>query len=313
MMEAINSCVGRVAEAIVASYFSEDGLDKRTHLNRLEQLLAQQGTIRQHTLTILSQNLIWFYRKDTHWTEVSIISTLQEAETFDGQAAWSGFLWNPGVDDKLFPHLKPGLLELAKRQAGFRRGHLQSISGLLLLGWLTDEVSDNVQQITHDELHDALFSGGPEFRTQILWLLQRDLSKSSDLRDSLLPSVVTLLSEVWPKELEVRSPAISAGLLDLLLVDKTVFGRLIDAALPFFTTLTQEQRYHFHFQEEKIKPVIDGNPERFLALLGKILPEEPDLWPYGFGNTLQMILTADPSLKNDSRFESLQQRWNKMW
>lgn len=313
MMEAINSCVGRVAEAIVGSYFSEDGLDKRTDLNRLDQLLAQQGTIRQHTLTILSQNLIWFYRKDTPWTEVSIISALHETETFDGQAAWSGFLWNPGVDDKLFPHLKPGLLELAKRQAGFRRGHLQSISGLLLLGWLPNAASSNVQQITNEEFHDAILSGGPEFRTQILWHLQRDLSSSPDLRDSLLPSVVTLLTQVWPKEFEVRSSAISASLLDMLLVDETVFGNLINVALPFFTTLTQEQRYHFHFQEEEIKPVIDGNPERFLALLVKILPEEPELWPYGFGNTLQMILTAGPSLKNDSRFESLQQRWNKRW
>jgi hypothetical protein len=313
IMEAINSCVGRVAEAIVASYFSEDGLDKRNHLNRLEQLLAQRGTIRQHTLTILSQNLVYFFRKDTPWTEGSIISALQETETFDGQAAWSGFLWNPRVDDKLFPRLKPGLLKMAKRQAGFRRGHLHSISGLLLLGWLPNTASRNVQQITNEELHDAILSGGPEFRTQILWHLQRDLSNSPKLRDSLLPSVVTLLTQVWPKEIEVRSPAFSASLLDMLMVDETVFGNLINVALPFFTTLTQEQRYHFHFQEENIKPVIDGNPERFLALLVKILPEEPDLWPYGFGNTLQMILTADPILKNDSRFESLQQRWNKRW
>ena len=68
-----------------------------------------------------------------------------------------------------------------------------------------------------------------------------------------------------------------------------------------------------HFQEEHIKPVIEGNPEWFLALLGKILPEEPEHWPYGFGNTLQMIVTAEPRLKNDVRFESLQQRWNKRW
>ena len=313
MMEAINSCAGRIAGGIAESYFSEDALDKSAHLQRLDQLLAQRGTVRQHVLTIVSRNLIWFYRKDMPWTEAKILSALLATEELDGQAAWSGFLWNPQVDGKLFPHLKIGLLTLAKSQARFGRGHLQSIAALVLLGWLPDDVSGTPQQIMHDELHDTLLAGGPEFRKQILWLVQRDLSESTNVRDAHLPFVETLLSEIWPKELEVRSPEMSASLLDLLLVDETVFSRLINSALPFFTALTNEQRYHFHFQEEHIKPVIEGNPERFLALLGKILPEEPEHWPYGFGNTLQMIVAAEPRLKNDVRFESLQQRWNKRW
>jgi hypothetical protein len=313
MLEAINSSNGRIAEAIVGSYFSDDFLDKTQHLNRIEQLLSQPGIIRQYTLTILGKDLIRFYRRNPDWTEANILPVFREIETLDSNAAWSGFLWNPGVDDKLFPRLKPGLLEIAKRQAGVRRGHLQSVAALVLLGWLPYSLSDCAQQVTHEELHDVLLGGGPEFRAQILYTLQHELSKSPERRDLLLPSVSILLSEVWPKELEARSPATSASFLHLVLVDATVFEKLIDIVLPFLTMLVQEQGHHFHFQEEEVKPVIDGNPERFLSLLVKVLPEEPELWPYGCGSTLQMIVTADPGLKNDRRYESLQQRWSKRW
>ncbi len=313
MMEAINSSVGRTVQTILDSYFSKDALSKAGHLQRLSDVLGLEATMRQLALTILSQYVIWFNRQDKAWTEANLLSAFYTSEKLDRQAAWSGFLWNPKVDNELFSRMKPGLLDLAAKRGDFKRGHLQSIAGLVLVGWLPEKGGDKGQQITNEELHDALLSGGPEFRTQILWQLQRDLASSTDVRESVMPSVVTLLKDVWPKELEVRSPDISASILDLLLVDEVAFGQLVTAALPLLVPLTQEQRFHFHFQEQEIKPAINAHPEKFLKMLCKILPEEPELWPYGFGNTLQLILSAEPDLKNDHRFESLQQRWNRRW
>jgi hypothetical protein len=56
--------------------------------------------------------------------------------------------------------------------------------------------------------------------------------------------------------------------------------------------------------------IVDQFPEKTLALLFAVLPENVSAWPYGIEDTLEQIGVADPSLMHDARLIKLKRRWN---
>jgi hypothetical protein len=56
--------------------------------------------------------------------------------------------------------------------------------------------------------------------------------------------------------------------------------------------------------------VVDKYPDKMLALLSAVLPENVAVWPYDIENALERIGISDPSLLKDPRLVELKRRWN---
>jgi hypothetical protein len=56
--------------------------------------------------------------------------------------------------------------------------------------------------------------------------------------------------------------------------------------------------------------LVNKFPEKMLALLSAVLPEDVAAWPYDIEDMLERIGSAEPSLVRDSRLVELKRRWN---
>jgi hypothetical protein len=155
-------------------------------------------------------------------------------------------------------------------------------------------------------MRDVLLSTDDQFRSNILWQLANssDIDELNDGRDA---EVAVFLNKVWPLQKSVKTPRMTARLCDLAFSDSSTFPTRVDAILPLVTRIDEGTRHELvRLEDETIKQ----HPEKTLALLTAILPENPSIWPYGIENALDTIRVSQPSLQNDSRLIELNRRWN---
>jgi hypothetical protein len=100
----------------------------------------------------------------------------------------------------------------------------------------------------------------------------------------------------------------SARLCELLLSDIEAFQELVDVVLPFLTKINRDIGLHFHVRAEG-SAITEKHPERLLALVYTVLPDEASDWPYGIWETLERIGAVDSRLLRDARFRELRRRW----
>ena len=101
----------------------------------------------------------------------------------------------------------------------------------------------------------------------------------------------------------------SANLCDLALSNEVIFPYVADTILPLLTKIEDEGFILPHLRGTKSK-LVEKYPEKTLALLWAVLPENATRWPYGVGDVLPEIGEAMPSLLSDSRLVELKRRWN---
>lgn len=305
--EALNSPAGKLSESLMDDP-AKDHLEigkgfPATWISRVEELLTLEGDLRRHALVIFAFNLNWFFAIDPIWTEENLISVLDQ-EGDDQNAVWDGFFWNAKVpDQKLYMHIKHHLLSLARRKSSSRRGHFGVLSAILLAGWGSIDQETGNLCVTSAEMRDVLLDTDDDFRTKTLWQLK--VWSSRGWKEKL----PVFLTEVWPRHKKVKGPKIPAALFDLAFSDADNFSEIADIILPLVTEINQEHIVLHNLRRAK-NDIVDQSPEKVLALLFAVLPENVSAWPYGIEATLDGIGAADPSLLNDARLVELKRRWN---
>jgi hypothetical protein len=307
--EALNSPVGRLAQAVMNDPQKEN-LKAGTEfppswLGRVDELLSMEGDVRRHALVIFAFNLEWFYTIDAAWTEVRLLSAI-ETEGEDQAAVWAGFFWGarfPGED--LYLRLKPRLLELAKSRSLSRHGHIEELSAFILDGWGHINSETGHGNVTDVELRDVLLNSDEEFRLRILWQLEN----WSEGDDHWLGQIEKFLIDVWPRQKAVKSPKISARLCEFAFSKPAIFPKIVDIVLSLVTKADGEHLMLHDLSSEENR-VVENHPERTLALLSAVLPENTSMWPHGIDEVLEKIGAADAALLKDSRLVELKRRWN---
>ena len=308
--EALNSPAGKLAE----SSMDDPGKDQLgvgkgfppTWIGRVEELLALEGDFRRHALVMFAFNLNWFFAIDPVWTEKNLISVLEQ-EGDDQNAVWDGLFWNAKVPSpKLYMRIKPHLLNLTRRKPVVQRRHSEVLSGILLAGWGSIDEKTGEPWITNAEMRDVLLDVDDDFRSHTLRYLERWPRQAGEWR----PKSLAFLTAVWPRHNKVKSPRISARLCDLAFSDADNFSEMADAILPLVTKINQEHIVLHDLRRGNKGDIVDRFPEKLLALLHTVLPENASAWPYGIEATLDGIGAADPSLLNDARLIELKRQWN---
>jgi hypothetical protein len=156
------------------------------------------------------------------------------------------------------------------------------------------------------EMRAILINADDDFRSHIIWQLQT-WSTSKETRQNWSRQVEVFFAEVWPRQKSAKTSRITVRLCELVLSDRDIFSERTELVLPFLTKIDHEVRQYITGLDDEL---VDLYPEKTLALLWAILPEEAAVWPYGAEMVLERIAAADPSLRRDPRLFELNRRWN---
>lgn len=309
--EALNSPAGKLAESLMNDP-AKDHLEigkgfPAAWIDRVEELLALEGDYRRHALVMFAFSLNWFYAIDPTWTEENLISVLNQ-DGDDRRAIWDGFFWNANVPaPKLYMRIKPHLLTLVQREFVVRARHTEILSGILLAGWGMIDEQTHERWVTNAEMRDVLLNADDDFRSHTIWYLERWSQKEEE--GGWGAKLPVFLSEVWPRHKKTKSSRISARLCDLALSNAAIFSKIIDIVLPLVSEINQEHMMLHNLKDAKDN-IVNQFPEKTLALLFAVLPENLSAWPYGIEDILERIGGADPPLLSDGRLVELKRRWN---
>jgi hypothetical protein len=302
--EGLNTPVGKLAQALLNDP-AIDNLGKKKNLplfwkKRVEELLHLEGNLHRHALVMFTHNLGWFYARDPRWAQMNLISFL-DSDADDQKAFWSGFLRNPQVTSKLFEVLKPYMVRLASDETMEKQGHLNALSGILLANWWNVIPKAGERLITNTEMRNILLRADDNFRVQILWQTKNLLKGKKTDKANLS----TFLTEVWPRHKKAKSARVSTALCELAFTDADTFGSFADIILPLVSKIDRQGLFIYKLHDSKI---IDLLPEKVLAFLFAVLPNNTSEWPYETGDTLKRIGEVNPALLKDKRLIELRKR-----
>ena len=312
-MEALNSPAGHIAMSILEDprlEHAEDSLVQTESWNQLARLLSIGGESRRQAIVMMCHHLRWLVHVNQEWTEQHLLVILDKDDDDDKQALWAGFLWNARIGEpNFYLRLKPGLLQLAKSQNTARRGHVQSLAYLVMQGWIPPR--ENVAPLVSDvEFRDVLLHAGDDFRSNILWQIERWLdSESGDNFDASLECAKRFFTDVWPRQMSVKTPTMTVRLCEMLLSNKRGFTILSPAVLPLLTKLPGGFDTHLDFRVELDEMVAEEH-ESLLQLLHTILPDDVAGWPYRIGDVIERLDEALGDKNRDARFRELKRKWN---
>lgn len=307
--EGLNSPVGHMVEALFKdpakmAFEPCAGLPDNWQ-RRLKQLLNLPGDHRPHAIVMISPNLNWLFQTDPNWTQAQLVS-LSGGEGDDSMAFWAGYFWRARKPPRpLYLRLKPGFIALA-RQTGKRRNDANALAGLLLAGWGDDEGAlDSERLITNVEMREILIHADNDLRTQVLWYLERwTLEPESRWGDRVVP----FLTQVWPRQRDVRTAPVSARLADLALAIPDRFPEIVEAILPKLVPANGASlRISSVLTGESSNTIARSHPQALLNLLWAILTEDPVAWPYGVDKLFSQ-LTESAETQNDPRLAELRRR-----
>ncbi|MEQ9412166.1 MAG: SIR2 family protein [Fuerstiella sp.] len=311
VMEAINSPVGHLVRAAFDHSRYHVAATVHLGLGPIEKCLALSGDPRRHAIAMATHHLGWLHVYAGVWTEKNLLTILDGDDAEDQEAFWAGFFWNPRVSSPgLFLRIKNGLLAVAKNGTHSREGHYQSLAYLLLTGWTSSAENEGRRWVDNAELRDVLLQGGDELRSHVLWQFERVLRDGDvNKREEWQNRAYEFFEEVWPRQRSVKTPEMTARIVDVLVAHSDGFGKLINLVSPLLTTIRDATSLHIHFRG-KVKHVIEAHPERFLHLLHIVLPDDVRYWPYGINDALSMIADADEALLSDTRLRELRRKWD---
>lgn len=308
--EAINSPSGNLAELHMTDPVKENLKAGKGYpeawLAKVDQLLHLPNDAHRYAMVIFAFNLSWFHFIDPEWTELRLLKIIEDevSDKNDSDAIWSGFMWGAKTPNaKLYIKLKPHFLMMANEKTSERRRHVEILSGILLSGWGSKN-SKKQRFVTDDELRNVLLNAGDDFRSHVLWHLERWCKNDKSDWDKEL---LGFLQKVWPKHKKVRTSKTSARLCDIALAQTNQFPAISNQVSQLVSKIGNE---HVRIPRMRItkEDITSKYPEDFLNLLYAILPDQPERWPYGASEALKNTEKAEPKLLNDPRLIELKSR-----
>jgi len=269
------------------------------------------GDLHRHALVIFAYKMNWFYARDPIWTETNMLSVLDKGDESDQYAIWSGFFWGAKVpNQKLYMRLKPNFMAFAVKHSLPRRKYGNVLASIILAGWGSINEETGKRYISNAEMHDVLLHTDDEFRSHILWQVERrSETKENATGEKWSVMLLELLRDVWPRQKSVKTPRISACLCNLAFSNVEHFAEIAEIVLPLLTTIDRDHLMLPDLRKSKDN-IVDLYPQQTLALLHAVLPDDVAAWPYGIEAVLHRIGEADESLRLDERLLELIRKWN---
>ena len=311
--EAINSPVGHIVCATLNDARIEPATPDSIEscLEKLGQCLTLAGNPRRHAIVLISHRLGWFHARNHQWVERHLLTVLDAEDDDDRDAFWAGFFRNPQISNpELYLRLKDGMLDMARQGRTPRDGHLPSLAYLILFGWSSSYGEEGRRLVSDSEFRDVLLHGGDEFRSHVLWQLERVLKEVEPAKqEQWQQSVLDFFKNIWPRQRSVKTSRMTAHLCEFLVSQNDSFVSIFDVVLPHLTKINDGSRLDIYVHRD-MNTIANAYPKQLLHLLHTILPDDVRNWPHGVGGILEKLSEADESLLEDPRLIELRRKWN---
>lgn len=299
--EAINHPVGQVIQSLLNLWYKGQPNDN----DRLSPIFEREFTRVcdtqverfRHGRVLLASQLISLFRVDRGWTESHLLPLLDwKSDATEAKAAWEGFLWSPRVYPPLLAAIKSQFLDTPEHFAELNEHHRQ------FAAFLTYAALEPVDPYTHQDFQTAIGNLPPEGLQEVARSLSQALEGAGEQREDYWKNrVLPFWQNVWPKSRDLVSQAISGSLVRLCIAAGSEFPSTVKTVQDWLQPVD-----HMHYEVKLLNEsgLCPRFPSDALQLLSAITGDQP--WASDdFGNCLDAIAGAAPSLLSDARYTRL--------
>ena len=303
MMHAINHPIGLLAQAVLNVWFSRPINDNQKLSSEIEPIFTTLCDVAAPKYSpgrvLLAANVLALFRVDYEWTTKWLLPLFSWTH-FPDQAtsAWVSFLWSPRLYRPLMIAWATDFLETA-----YHFGELgpqqRQYAALFTFAALDPE-----DTFTSGELKGALAvmpEGGLE---EVIRNLTRALGAAGEQRKEQWDNRISKFwRELWPKNIQVRSPNIGAELAQLLVATGGAFADALATLRDWLQPIDNPDYIVGLLAESEL---CVENPRETLDMLNLII-DDPSFVPAGLLPCLSSIQRMWPEASKDARFKRLEQ------
>jgi len=316
---AINNALGNLAQAFFALLFarslkvwSKIPSDLRS---RADALLGVGVPSHRPARVIAAARLSYLFAVDPDWTLTNLIPSFDwEQDEVEASAVWQGYAWQPRIDEKLWPALRPYFVATFTPERLLRVGEMATSLAQLLMLVGIDFARD---ELPPDAVRDAIRAMTDELRSSALSWVVSFLAQPDEPEDEAAgkPPTKTAdtiwkdrvshwLPSVWPPEEALRSAATSEQFAQIAIVLNENFPNAVDALSHFIVPLNAH--YELHMLARSQHP--DKHPRAVLKLISVLADRDHlALDTRDLRQILERVRVADATVVNLALFSEL---WN---
>jgi len=241
--------------------------------------------------------LRWLFYLDPKWVIERIIPFL-DLEHPRSEPAWNGFLHTTELPrPELFALLKPHFLKAFPHSSSWAWDDrpIRRLNEFLVVAcfWcLNDD-----RYISYAEARAALQQATEQGREHSIWFLMRIVNDLKKWRTFGKP----FIQKAWPRELKFQTATSSRNFAHLAEEAGNHFPDVVKTVLPLLGPVTDAGMLIYGGTR-------DGNalaarfPAAMLSLLDRVIPNEPRQPPHNLRQMLDMIVDAEPTLRQDEHW-----------
>ena len=312
LFHAINGPVGKAVGMLLELSGSQNpeegsGIPSEYEL-RLKRLLRAPGEGADHAICVISERLEWLHYLDPEWARITIVPWFDPRHPYS-EAAWNGLLYGRSLRrPALFSLLRSHFLEVFERARTWKWNDegLRVLHKFLVNGCLWRE-HDEVY-LTFAEVRRVLQSTDDAGRSYAA-IYFADLLENENNQVSWHQFGKRFLEEAWPKEIRFQTEDTSLNLARLAGVTGDDFPEVVQAILPRLVPVYKDSGFLFRViyrdGDGREFELATKFPEATVALVNKLVPDNPSARLSDLNNILERIAEAEPTLRQDWRWRRL--------
>jgi hypothetical protein len=264
---------------------------------RLERLFDAPGEGADYAICETTVRLRWLFYLDPTWVTERVLPFF-DLEHPRSEPAWSGLLYTTVLPEpEIFALLKPHFLQVFPHSSSWAwdDGPIRRLNEFLVLAcfqYLKDD-----RYISYAEARAALQQATEEGREHSIWFLMRIVNDPKKWRSFGKP----FIQKAWPRELKFQTATSSRNFAHLAEEAGNNFADVVKTILTLLGPVDHPDMLIYGGTR-------DGNalanrfPGAMLSLLDRVIPNEPRMPPHNLRQVLDMIVAAEPTLRQDERW-----------
>jgi SIR2-like domain len=261
---------------------------------RLERLFDAPGEGADYAMCETTVRLRWLFYLDPKWVTKKLIPFF-DLKNPRSEPAWNGYLYTTELPEpKLFALLKPNFLEAFPYSSAWawEDGPIRRLNEFLVVAcfwYLKDH-----RYVSYAEARAALQQATEEGREHSIWFLTRIVHDLDKWKTFGKPFV----QKAWPRERKFQTSTSSRNFAHLAEEAGDQFPDVVKTILPFLGPVDHADMLIYGAK----KNLASRFPEPMLALLDRVIPDAAPVPPHDLRSILEMIVVAEPTLRQDSRW-----------
>jgi len=274
---------------------------------RLERALTAPGEGADHSICAMTLRLTWLFYLDPSWV-TQLLIPMFSVECNQAEPAWNGFLHGQNLGTpELFFLLKVNFLKVFESALAWRWDNqpIDRLHEFLVIACYWHKKSG--LYVDFSEARLALQRTTDDGRSHAIWQLNAIIESQNAWRSFGKPFIL----KAWPMEARFQTSSSSRQFAAIADSSGDNFPDVVRTLSPLLIPSNQLDLFVYKTKErdgddeERAAKLPRKFPSAMLALLDRLVADDPSLAPYDLGSLVDIIADADAGLRQDSRWRRL--------